>query len=158
VKKLRRKLKTFEPTPFMQEAHSFMTREPVGSSLPAPCLQLLLDALDMFEEEPELRDRGQGAASRVGGEWRFSLLGLVASTTGFDAVERHDTPLVALREHLTKLGFTYFDQLCLHEINQHSIGVDVLRERVVRFAETGERMPFLDDLHSLDTGREDPCS
>jgi hypothetical protein len=144
---------------FMEEAHAFVMREEVGSRLPAPCIQMLLDALDVFEEEPEIRDRGQAAIVRVVGEWRFSLLGMVAGSAGYDLVglyqDRERNLLCEVREFLTKLGFTYYDQLCLDEVNGHSIKVDVLRERVLRFAQTGERMPFIDDLLGYNIAREE---
>ena len=130
---------------FMREAEAFMLREPVGSSLPASCIQRLLDAIDVFEEEPELRDRSFHAFKGAKGFWSFSLLGFVAAECGFPLVTHspRNGQEVLLREFLGEVGFTYYDQLCLNEINSHSLNEKVLRERVLHFATTGGRMPLL---------------
>ena len=146
----------FVLSPFMLESKAFSSREPVGVPLPAPCVQMLVDALDVFEEEPEIRERTTHAFKGAKGYWGFSLMGLIAAEQGLDLVETPcNQQIVPVRDFLSKVGFTYYDQLCLGEINHHSLNIEVLRERVLRFAQTGERMPFLDDLHEINTKEEE---
>jgi len=120
---------------------------------------MLLDALDVFEDEPEMRHRREHCSEKFWSFeescekqfWGFSLLGLIAAEQGLDLVEiPRNQQIVPVREFLSKIGFTYYDQLCLEEINGHSLNNEVLRERTLRFTATGDRMPFLDDLLDID--------
>jgi hypothetical protein len=137
-----KKVQAFVPSPAMEESRAFVLRENVGSALPAECVHLLFDALDVFDEEPEIRG-GEWCFKGYFPEYRFNLLGLLCSSSGLALVDhpRNGHELLC-RDFLERLGFTSYDILCIQEIDSMSSDLEVLRERLGRFITSGERMPF----------------
>ena len=144
-----------DPTAFMVEAECFVSRQNIGVPVPEACLEFLMDAVDVFMDDPDCRNRINHICRWADGKTRYDLLGMLSMITGLDleSMDHHEC-IIPVREHLSAIGLTPYDQLCLQEIDHHSIKLDVLMERVVRFAQTGERMPFTDDLNEYNTRPE----
>lgn len=136
--------------PPKSQATQFVERRP-SPPVPEDIQVMVLDALTVFQDRPESRSRSYWYFDNKSGYKVWSLLGMLCCLQGFDFADcPSDQHNWYCRTFLNDLGFNNYMILAIQEINNHSIKLDVLEERLISYMTTGERMPFLDLLHEYD--------